>query len=173
MAKVLLSSEVSAVSFKRYCFLIISDRILHPYPLPANLRGHEDVMASNEELQDLDDLVREVIEENPPEEQGIRPEWINHEGWHRKENIFNLRGREEKDAATSELHRKYPAHIDESNNALSDLQKDHTNIATLLSSASIMTVLVMSIIYVHKYYCKSNMPCSCSLKPRKTEADLV
>ena len=47
-------------------------------------------MASNEELHnDLDDLVREVIEENPPEEQGIRPEWINHEGWHRKENILH------------------------------------------------------------------------------------
>ena len=131
-------------------------------------------MASNEELHnDLDDLVREVIEENPPEEQGIRPEWINHEGWHRKENIFNLRGRDDQDAAGSELHRKYLAHIVESNKTLPHLQKDHTNITTLLSSASIVTVFVISIIYVHKYYCKSNMPCSCSLKPMKTEADLV
>ncbi len=36
-------------------------------------------------------LVQAVLEENPPEERGIREEWKDHVGWHRKENIF-LRG---------------------------------------------------------------------------------
>lgn len=38
-------------------------------------------------------LVRQVIKENPPEEQGKRPEWQEHAGWHRKEYI-HLRGAE-------------------------------------------------------------------------------
>ena len=33
------------------------------------------------------ELVREVIEENPPRAQGIRPEWGERVGWHRKEHI--------------------------------------------------------------------------------------
>ena len=40
-------------------------------------------------------LVRQVIEENPPEEQGVRPEWEQHAGWHRKEYV-GLRGAEHK-----------------------------------------------------------------------------
>lgn len=36
-------------------------------------------------------LVRQVIKENPPEEQGFRPEWKEHVGWHRKE-YTHLRG---------------------------------------------------------------------------------
>lgn len=36
-------------------------------------------------------LVREVIKEIPPEVQGVRPEWGDHAGWHRKEYI-HLRG---------------------------------------------------------------------------------
>ena len=126
-------------------------------------------MANNEELHELDDLVREVIEENPTEEQGIRPEWIQHVGWHRKEKIFNLRGRGDQDISL----RNFPAHTDESNEALPDLEEYHTFYSrALLLSASCVTVLVMSIIYAYKYYCKTNIM-SCSLKPRKTEADLV
>ena len=32
-------------------------------------------------------LVHEVIEENPPEEPGVRSEWGDHAGWHRKEYV--------------------------------------------------------------------------------------
>jgi len=126
-------------------------------------------MASNDEL---DDIVREVIEENPPEEQGIRPEWQNHVGWHRKENIFNLRGREDKEDATpKELPRNHEVYT-ESNEALHGIQEVHTlNTTTFLSSASLITVLIICIICVRIYYSKTNM--SCSIKPRKTEAELV
>lgn len=127
------------------------------------------MMASNDEV---DDLVLEVIKENPPEEQGLRPEWENHVGWHRKENIFNLRGHEDEDAA-SELHPNHPAQTGESNEALTEIQKTHIfNKTSFLSSASILTMLIICKIYAHKYYCKPNIM-SCSLKPRKTEADLV
>ena len=33
------------------------------------------------------ELVKQVLEQNPPEEQGIREEWDSHVGWHREENI--------------------------------------------------------------------------------------
>lgn len=33
------------------------------------------------------DLVKEVLDENPPEERGVRDEWDHQVGWHRKENI--------------------------------------------------------------------------------------
>jgi len=120
-------------------------------------------MAANDEL---DDLVREVIKENPPEEQGIRPEWQNHVGWHRKENIFNLRGREdEKDAAAKELYQNHPANTDESNQSLSGLRKVHD----LVSLVSIVTMVIITC--ARKCYCKTNS--SCGIRPRKTEADLV
>lgn len=41
-------------------------------------------------VKDQDDgaaLVQEVVDENPPEEQGVREEWRGQVGWHRKENI--------------------------------------------------------------------------------------
>ena len=38
------------------------------------------------------DLVQEVIEQNPPEEQGIRDEWDGHVGWHRKEDVRGVVG---------------------------------------------------------------------------------
>lgn len=52
----------------------------------ANLVGEK---SSSEEVvvvdDDYDELVRQVLEENPPEEQGIRPEWEDRVGWNRKE----------------------------------------------------------------------------------------
>ena len=30
---------------------------------------------------------------NPPQEQGVREEWEDHVGWHRKEDLYHLRGR--------------------------------------------------------------------------------
>lgn len=37
-------------------------------------------------MDDDEELVREVISENPPEDRGVRPEWESHQGWHRVEN---------------------------------------------------------------------------------------
>ena len=37
-------------------------------------------------MDDEEELVREVISENPPEDRGVRPEWESHQGWHRVEN---------------------------------------------------------------------------------------
>ena len=36
---------------------------------------------------DEEELVREVLAENPVEERGVRDEWVDHVGWNRKENI--------------------------------------------------------------------------------------
>jgi hypothetical protein len=121
------------------------------------------MVANNE----LDDLVREVIKENPPEEQGIRPEWQNHVGWHRKENIFKLRGRKEGDVSKQlGVHQNSLANIDESNQSLSGLHKVHT----LVSFVSIVTVLI--IISARKCYCKTNSLCYIKLR-KKNKADVV
>ena len=51
-------------------------------------------MTEAHEQDDFEEtLVRQVIEDNPPEEHGERPEWQEHIGWHRKEYI-HLRGAE-------------------------------------------------------------------------------
>ena len=36
---------------------------------------------------DEDSLVQEIIQENPPAEQGLRAEWKSRTGWNRKEDI--------------------------------------------------------------------------------------
>ena len=38
------------------------------------------------------DLVREIIEENPPEDRGHRLEWETKEGWHRREDVGSRGG---------------------------------------------------------------------------------
>ena len=38
-------------------------------------------------MDDEEELVRQVINENPPDDRGVRPEWDLHEGWHRVEDI--------------------------------------------------------------------------------------
>jgi hypothetical protein len=40
-----------------------------------------------ERTDDEEKLIREVIEENPVEDVGVREEWTRKEGWHRKEDI--------------------------------------------------------------------------------------
>mmetsp|Transcript_33746 Transcript_33746/g.99417 ORF Transcript_33746/g.99417 Transcript_33746/m.99417 type:complete len:175 (-) Transcript_33746:348-872(-) len=37
-------------------------------------------------MDDEEELVRQVVSENPPEDQGVRPEWDLHQGWHRVED---------------------------------------------------------------------------------------
>jgi hypothetical protein len=58
-----------------------------------------DAAADEEEEEDAEEaelLVRQVIEENPVQEQGIREEWSQRVGWHRKEIVrpHKLRGGE-------------------------------------------------------------------------------
>ena len=36
---------------------------------------------------DEEELVREVLEDNPAEDRGVRDEWAAHIGWHRKEDV--------------------------------------------------------------------------------------
>jgi hypothetical protein len=67
---------------------------------------------------DAEALVREVLAENPPEEQGVRDEWNHQVGWHRKENIItvdnnnnNLRGARDKRSTTTK-----PSSLEEDNN---------------------------------------------------------
>jgi hypothetical protein len=48
-------------------------------------------------------LVHEVIQENPVEEQGIRPEWQARAGWHRKEYV-HLRGADPKQQNDNNLN---------------------------------------------------------------------
>ena len=43
----------------------------------------------------IDELVREVIQENPPEERGVRPEWKEQVGWHRKEDMYSTQDNNE------------------------------------------------------------------------------
>jgi hypothetical protein len=43
---------------------------------------------SPERTDDEEELVREVIEENPVEDMGVREEWTRKEGWHRKEDVL-------------------------------------------------------------------------------------
>lgn len=48
-------------------------------------------------------LVHEVIQENPVEEQGIRPEWQARAGWHQKEYV-HLRGADPKQQNDNNLN---------------------------------------------------------------------
>jgi hypothetical protein len=53
----------------------------------------------NNEEDDGAALVQQILQENPPDERGVRDEWEGHVGWHRKEDILGnesltaLRGR--------------------------------------------------------------------------------
>ena len=128
--------------------------------------------ANNDEA---DDLVREVIEENPPEEQGIRPEWQEHVGWGRKEDIYNnLRGHQVVDATTEEFHQSdYLAkavggqhHETEDQFLLGRLDQSLTHVVL-----AFLLPIVVALFAVYYYYCNSKK--LCGNKPRKTEAHLV
>jgi hypothetical protein len=61
--------------------------------MDATLTGNEfcsvQVVVDDDDDDD-DELVRMVIDENPPQEQGIRPEWGDRVGWNRKEDTYNI-----------------------------------------------------------------------------------
>ena len=127
--------------------------------------------ANNDEA---DDLVREVIEENPPEEQGIRPEWQEHVGWGRKEDIYNLRGRHQVvDATTTEeFHQS-----DYSAKAVGGQQHetaDRSLPGRLDQSLNVVLAFLLPIVvalFAVYYYCSSKK--LCGTKPRKTVGHLV
>jgi hypothetical protein len=125
--------------------------------------------ANNDEA---DDLVREVIEENPPEEQGIRPEWQEHVGWGRKEDIYNLRGQVDA-TTTEEFHQS-----DYSAKAVGGKQHetaDRSLSGRLDQSLNVVLAFLLPIVvalFAVYYYCISSKKL-CGTKPRKTEAHLV
>ena len=50
------------------------------------------IQSSDKSQDDFEEsVVRAVLEENPVREQGVRDEWEDHVGWHRKEDVY-LRG---------------------------------------------------------------------------------
>lgn len=129
--------------------------------------------ANNEEA---DDLVREVIEENPPEEQGIRPEWQEHIGWGRKEDIYNLRGGQQVvvvDATTTEEFNQ----SNYSAKAVGGQQHetaDRSLPGRLHQSLNVVLAVLLPIVvalFAVYYYCSCKK--LCGTKPRKTEAHLV
>jgi len=71
-------------------------------------------MTVNEDLPDIhtddgEELVQQILKENPPEEIGLREEWKDHVGWHRTEDIHsvNVRGRQQERSVPHEnFHRR-------------------------------------------------------------------
>ena len=53
----------------------------------ADNNGNNGNGVVNEDLLEEEELVRQVLQENPPEEKGERDEWKQHVGWHRIENV--------------------------------------------------------------------------------------
>lgn len=60
-------------------------------------------MKDKEEFFDEEELVRQVLEENPVEERGTRDEWAQHVGWHHREDVHSLRSREHLIDTTSNI----------------------------------------------------------------------
>ncbi|GAX20376.1 hypothetical protein FisN_9Hu088 [Fistulifera solaris] len=42
-------------------------------------------------VDDEEELVRQVLKESPVEKRGVRDEWSQHVGWHRQEDVHELR----------------------------------------------------------------------------------
>ena len=61
-------------------------------------------------------LVQQVIEENPPEDVGVREEWAAHVGWHRREDVA-LRGGQ-KDHLRPQKQRQRQQHGKQDNRGL-------------------------------------------------------
>jgi hypothetical protein len=74
---------------------------------------------------EVDDIVRQVIAENPIQDVGIRNEWYEHVGWHRKEDIrsHDTNIAPVDTAATAKNNRKVPKHRSSS----SGVDTDHRN----------------------------------------------
>ena len=76
-------------------------------------------------MDDEEELVREVISENPPEDRGVRPEWESHQGWHRVEdthpNDVQTEGKQgEKFLADQALGGNHAVHVATDQNANDD-----------------------------------------------------
>ena len=66
---------------------------------------HEQALSKQDDFEES--LVHEVLEENPPQEQGIRTEWRQRVGWHQKEYV-HLRGampERQSDATNNDLNK--------------------------------------------------------------------
>ena len=57
------------------------------------------------DISEEEKLVQEVIQENPPDERGVRPEWDAKVGWHRKENLRGRRQRQHRQDLVGDVER--------------------------------------------------------------------
>jgi hypothetical protein len=62
------------------------------------------------EEDDGENLVRQVIAENPVAEVGVREEWDHHIGWHRREHILASSGHAESSQGDKYLRRRNSDH---------------------------------------------------------------
>ena len=63
----------------------------------ADERQHQEEQLTVDD--DGETLVRQVIAENPVEERGVREEWVQQVGWHRKDDVLGLRGKPKQNSA--------------------------------------------------------------------------
>ena len=68
------------------CFLTINYCIAYSFTI---FDAGKTAMNPGNKVDDFDEdlLVQEIIQENPPAEQGLRAEWKSRTGWNRKEDI--------------------------------------------------------------------------------------
>jgi hypothetical protein len=52
---------------------------------------NQDKSSSSSKVDDEEELVRQVLKDNPVEERGVREEWSQRVGWHRQEDVHALR----------------------------------------------------------------------------------
>jgi len=104
---------------------------------------HSEQLLKHDDFEEL--LVREVIEENPPEDVGIRPEWRYHSGWHRKEYV-HLRGDQKQRANGTASDSKHK------------IMREHDIMASYLwGSAAVMVLVVITILRVRTMRQKTRM----------------
>ena len=65
----------------------------------ADERQHQEEQLTVDDDDDGETLVRQVIAENPVEERGVREEWVQQVGWHRKDDVLGLRGKPKRNRA--------------------------------------------------------------------------
>jgi hypothetical protein len=82
-------------------------------------------------------LLKEVLEENPPEERGVRDEWTNQVGWHRKEDI-------NPDASTNQLRGSAPSRQPQQEKENSTVDADPATSMTPSASRNAFGLLAMA-----------------------------
>mmetsp|Transcript_27769 Transcript_27769/g.50139 ORF Transcript_27769/g.50139 Transcript_27769/m.50139 type:complete len:133 (+) Transcript_27769:53-451(+) len=115
-------------------------------------------------------LVRAVIEENPPEEQGLREEWKEQAGWHRKEDVY-LRRRQNKNQP--DLVQQRGDANENGSRKQNKIDGNHTKMHVLTPHHSwkvwvILAIMIGCIVFGHCFYSRRR-----GGKIRKKIEDLV